>query len=223
MQTWVVAVVAVVVVAVAVLVAALRVRALNRPQPRLPVAPGAVADMPEDGLAEVQALLRSGKKVMAIKRLRELTEMSLAEAKRTADAMEAGGMAREPGDPRPAPGPGAAARARALPPRVREQAGRLVAQRRLVHAIKVIREGTGMGLREAKETAEALAADPSGGAPPDPYAAGPSGTTAGRGDLATRVRALRADDRTGEAIELVAAETGMSLVDATRFVESVSA
>ena len=100
MQTWVVAVVAVVVVGGVALVAALRVRVLNRPQPPMPVAPGATADMPEAGLAEVQALLRSGKKVTAIKRLRELTDMGLAEAKRTVDAMEAGGAPRT-GPPRP--------------------------------------------------------------------------------------------------------------------------
>jgi len=87
----------------------------------------------------------------------------------------------------------------------------------------VIREGTGMGLREAKETAEAMAADPSPGPAGRPGATGADGDSGGApGDLATRVRELRADDRTGEAIELVAAETGMSLVDATRFVESVS-
>lgn len=235
MQMWVVAGVAVAVLVLVVLVAAVRVRTLNRPQAPAPIAPGMVAGMPEDRLVEVQALLGSGKKIAAIKRLRELTGMGLAEAKNVVDAMEAGVPAHElkPRDPRPASSKDAAARVRALPAHTAEEARRLVGQRKLVHAIKVIRQGTGMGLREAKETAEAMAAEQFGA---EPSAAQPSGAEpsrpagppaagappAGAGDLATRVRELRADDRTGEAIELVAAETGMSLVDATRFVESVS-
>lgn len=218
MQTWVVAGVGVAVLVVAALVAAVRVRALNRPQPPSPIAPGAVTNAPEDRLVEVQALVRSGKKVQAIKRLRELTGLSLAEAKNMVDAMEAGVPARamRPRDPRPVAAGGGAARAEALPPETAAEARRLVEQRKLVHAIKVIREGTGMGLREAKLAAEAMAADPEGTSGPRAAGARPGD------DLATRVRELRADDRTGEAIELVASETGMSLVDATRFVESVS-
>lgn len=230
MQIWVVAGVAVAVLVLVVLVAAVRVRTLNRPQAPAPIAPGMVAGIPQGRLAEVQALLGSGKKIAAIKRLRELTGMGLAEAKNVVEAMEAGVPAHElkPRDPRPAATKDAAARVRALPAHTAEEARRLVGQRKLVYAIKVIREGTGMGLREAKETAEALAAEPFGA---EPFAAEASGAeparaagtpSAGAGDLATRVRELRADDRTGEAIELVATETGMSLVDATRFVESVS-
>lgn len=221
MQIWVVAGVAVAVLALVVLVAAMRVRTLNRPQAPAPIAPGMTAGMPEDRLVEVQALLGSGKKIAAIKRLRELTGMGLAEAKNMVDAMEAGVPAHElkPRDPRPRSSADAAARVRALPAKTAEEARRLVEQRKLVYAIKVIREGTGMGLREAKETAEAMAAaEPAGATGP----AVDGAPRAGSGDLATRVRELRADDRTGEAIELVAAETGMSLVDATRFVESVS-
>ena len=217
MQTWVVAGVAVLVLVVVALVAAMRVRTLNRPQAPAPLAPGAMANLPEDRLTEVHALLRTGKKIAAIKRLRELSPgLSLADAKNMAEAMAAGVSVREmrPRDPqRPAPDR-AAARVRALPPQTARQARRLVEQRKLVPAIKVIREGTGMGLREAKETAEAMR---------DAEPPAPGATSPGSGeDLATRVRELRADDRTGEAIELVATETGMSLVDATRFVESVS-
>lgn len=220
MQIWVVAGVAVAVLVLVVLVAAARVRTLNRPQAPAPIAPGMTAGLPEDRLAEVQALLGSGKKIAAIKRLRELTGMGLAEAKNLVEAMEAGVPAQElkPRDPRPRSSTAAAARVRALPAHTAEEARRLVGQRKLVYAIKVIREGTGMGLREAKETAEALAAEPAETTGP----AVDGAPRAGSGDLATRVRELRADDRTGEAIELVAAETGMSLVDATRFVESVS-
>lgn len=218
MQTWVVAGVAVLVLVVVALVAAMRVRTLNRPQAPAPLAPGAVTNMPEDRLSEVQALLRTGKKITAIKRLRELTPgLGLAEAKNMVEAMAAGVSVQEmrPRDPhRPAP-ERAAARVRALPPRTAQEARRLVEQRKLVQAIKVIREGTGMGLREAKETAEAMRDD-------EPQAPGATSPGSEATDLATRVRELRADDRTGEAIELVATETGMSLVDATRFVESVS-
>lgn len=217
MQTWVVVGIAVLVLVLAALVAAMRVRTLNRPQAPAPMAPGAVTNLPEDKLTEVQALLRTGKKITAIKRLRELTPgLSLADAKNMVEAMAAGVSVREmrPRDPRPAAQAGtAAARVRALPPATEQEARRLVEQRKLVHAIKVIREGTGMGLREAKETAEAIRDEESQA----PRSSWPSGD-----DLATRVRELRADDRTGEAIELVATETGMSLVDATRFVESVS-
>ncbi|HEY3682623.1 MAG TPA: ribosomal protein L7/L12 [Streptosporangiaceae bacterium] len=225
MQIWVVAAVAVGVLVVVALVAAVRVRALNRPQPPMPIAPGASADLPQSGLTDVQALLASGKKIAAIKRLREQTGMGLAEAKDVVDAMAAG---------RPAPGPeqmrrrtiaGAADRAqqiRRMSPATRARAEAFIADRKLIHAIKAIREDTGMGLRDAKETAEAMEAEMAAGRPAGGAAPPREASPAGAADLATRVRELRADDRTGEAIELVATETGMSLVDATRFVESVS-
>jgi ribosomal protein L7/L12 len=225
MQIWVVATVALGVLVVVALVAAARVRALNRPQAPMPIAPGASADLPQSDLTDVQALLASGKKIAAIKRLREQTGMGLAEAKNVVDAMAVG---------RPAPGPeqirrraagGATDRAqqvRRMSPVTRARAEAFIADRELIHAIKVIREDTGMGLRDAKDTAEAMAAEMAAEGSADRAAPPDEASSTGGADLATRVRRLRADDRTGEAIELVATETGMSLVDATHFVEAVS-
>ncbi|MER6951192.1 hypothetical protein ABT294_44980 [Nonomuraea sp. NPDC000554] len=42
-----------------------------------------------------------------------------------------------------------------------------------------------------------------------------------RGDLAARVRQLKASGRTEQAIHLVCGETGMDQMAATRFVESI--
>lgn len=81
---------------------------------------------------------------------------------------------------------------------------------RKIHAIKVVRERTGMGLAEAKNLAEAIAA---GGWSPAGPADGQS--------LADRTRELLARDRVADAVLMVAKETGMTEDEASRFIGSL--
>lgn len=94
-----------------------------------------------------------------------------------------------------------------LQQRVRE----LYAAGRPVEAIKLIREHTGLGLKEAKSLGDALSSGR-----PLPVAPGHS-----RFDLASRVRELKAAGRTEQAVFLVRGETGMGQAEAERFVEAV--
>ena len=91
--------------------------------------------------------------------------------------------------------------------RVRE----LYAEGKKIEAIKLIREQTGLGLKEAKDLSEALASGR-----PLPVAPGHA-----RPDLASRVRELKAAGRGEQAVFLVRGETGMGQAEAERFVEAV--
>jgi large subunit ribosomal protein L7/L12 len=96
---------------------------------------------------------------------------------------------------------------------------------RKIHAIKLLRRYTGLGLAEAKAAVDEI--DRTGHLPPGvavPAAerragavdAWLAGADAG---LVTRVRDLKARDRTIEAIKVVREHTGMGLVDAKEAVE----
>ncbi|WP_205302750.1 ribosomal protein L7/L12 [Nonomuraea montanisoli] len=95
-----------------------------------------------------------------------------------------------------------------------------------IHAIKLLRQHTGMGLKEAKDAVDGLAhgrpirhpALQPHPTPPSVAAVQPAGHTA---DLAARVRALKRDGRTEQAVFLVRGETGMDHDEATAFVDSV--
>ncbi|MFC7331109.1 ribosomal protein L7/L12 [Marinactinospora rubrisoli] len=88
-----------------------------------------------------------------------------------------------------------------------ERARALIAQGKPVHAIKGVREETGMGLAEAKALVDALSQGrPVPGAPAVA--------------LAARVRDLRDEDRAA-AIALVVAETGMTEAEAVRFADAL--
>ncbi|HEX2315734.1 MAG TPA: 50S ribosomal protein L7/L12 [Thermomonospora sp.] len=103
----------------------------------------------------------------------------------------------------------AAARpAPALTPEAHQEVWELARSGKMIHAVKRIRQETGLGLKEAKDYAEAIR---DGGAPP----AAPGGL------LSDRVRAfLHAGDRDA-AVALVRAETGMGLAEAVRFVDAL--
>ncbi|MEU6431850.1 ribosomal protein L7/L12 [Microbispora sp. NPDC046973] len=93
--------------------------------------------------------------------------------------------------------------------RVRE----LYADNKKIEAIKLVREQTGLGLKEAKDLTEALAS----GRPL------PVAPAHGRPDLASRVRELKAAGRGEQAVFLVRGETGMGQSEAERFVEAIDA
>lgn len=106
--------------------------------------PPAAAPAPVPADASPEQLLRAGKKIEAIKRYRELTGVGLKEAKDAVEALEAG---RAPA---------------ALPSKsqlLRQVSdSEIEAQIRsghLIDAIKLYREKTGVGLKEAKDAVEA--------------------------------------------------------------------
>jgi ribosomal protein L7/L12 len=94
--------------------------------------------------AELRALMAAGRKIEAIKQYREVTGAGLAEAK---DAVEA------------------LVRGESLPSResvdspFESEIISLLEQGRKIEAVKLYRENTGVGLKEAKDFIEALAAD----------------------------------------------------------------
>lgn len=90
-----------------------------------------------------------------------------------------------------------------VPAHVQQEARTLWATGRKVAAIKLVRDHTGLGLKEAKLLTEALGA---GLAAPD---------------LATRVRGLKAAGRTEQAVFLVRGETGMDQTAAEAFVNAL--
>ncbi|WP_166378455.1 ribosomal protein L7/L12 [Catellatospora methionotrophica] len=99
---------------------------------------------------QVRSLMAQRKKVPAVKLWREATGVSLAEAVRAVDLIAAGGL----------PSPPAAG----LPPTAQRLAGpdlmanasALKHQGRAIEAIKLVRQHTGLGLREAKNIVDGL-------------------------------------------------------------------
>ncbi|MDZ4720072.1 MAG: ribosomal protein L7/L12 [Roseiflexaceae bacterium] len=115
------------------------------PQSPKPVAPGASID---ELHAEVRQWLVGGNKIEAIKRVRQHTSMGLKEAKDYVEALEAGQAPTLPASPL-APSPG-------ISDDLHDQIRALLAKNQKIEAIKLVRQHTGMGLKEAKDYVEAL-------------------------------------------------------------------
>lgn len=171
------------------------------PPPPATVPPPPVAA--EQG--EVLALLRDGHKIMAVKRYRELTGASLAEAKAAVDALEQG---------HDAPPATAAPDMAALAARV----AALVRGGNTIEAIRVYREAANVGLREAKEAVEAIAANQRQAPPPPPPASAPPAPVPAW--LAPVVDRLRRGDKIG-AIKAYRDATAVGLAEAKASVEAL--
>jgi ribosomal protein L7/L12 len=99
--------------------------------------------------ADARALLRSRGKIDAIKRVRELTGLGLKEAKDYVEALERGEAPPPPQSTDPLGEP--------LAPAEMAYAARvLISQGDKIAAIKLVREQTGWGLKEAKDYVERL-------------------------------------------------------------------
>lgn len=95
--------------------------------------------------------------------------------------------------------------ARSVPDELAERAVALVAQGRWIEAAKEVREGSPLGLKDAKDYVDGIRA----------------GVLRPReSDLSSRVRALKATDR-DSAIALTQSETGMTRDEAARFVDAL--
>jgi len=117
------------------------------PAPRAAAAPEAA----NDALtleAEVKALIAQGKKIEAIKLMRETNGLSLEAAKDSVEAIEQHG--------RPTLGEMGMMSTIRLARALSEEVQQLVARGEKIEAIKRIREQTGLGLKEAKELVDRL-------------------------------------------------------------------
>lgn len=169
---WVIGIVVGLVVVVVILSAALRGMRPKLPEPQVFVPspttarslPASSATTTASGLtpqvvAEIDRLIGAGKKIQAIKLLRDRTGVGLKEAKdrvehwsisTTAPHLAARSNATAAySSITPTAHTPASVRA-SLPASVVSEIDRLVAEDQMIHAIKLVRERTGLGLREAK-------------------------------------------------------------------------
>ncbi len=116
----------------------------------------------EDGIVQAQwdrvvALTHQGRKIDAIKALREFTDLGLAEAKAQVDAIADGTSGHTDvrdllaGPAAGVPGAGAFPTGRG-----EQEVRRLLADNKLIDAIKLYRELHGVGLKEAKDAVERM-------------------------------------------------------------------
>jgi ribosomal protein L7/L12 len=94
--------------------------------------------------AELRSLLAEGRKIEAIQHYRESTGAPLAEAKEAVEALERG-------EPPPA--------GRSIDSSLEMEIVSLLEGAKKIEAVKLYRQRTGTGLKEAKDAVEAIAAD----------------------------------------------------------------
>jgi len=112
--------------------------------------PGAPLTIIND--SELDAALRAGQKIAAIKRYRELYNVGLKDAKDAVEAMLAGQPVEHPA---PAASEPAAQLQAQLQPQLQPELDRLIAAGQKIMAIKHHRTITGQGLKESKDAVEA--------------------------------------------------------------------
>ncbi len=140
-------------VVIALLIALVFLRRARGGPPRTPGGPaprtpGAQPPQPPPGdLADrLRVLVGAGKKIQAVKELREHTGMGLAEAKKYIDRLPLNGPI-PPAEPPAGLSPDTVARAREH-----------IAAGEPIHAVRVIRDDTGWSLKDAKKAMERIRA-----------------------------------------------------------------
>jgi len=104
-----------------------------------------IAELPPEKVVEIDGLVLGGRKIEAIKALREATGLSLADAKAAIDAWGAGAGGA------PAAQTAASHGAGTLDSALVAEIDREIAAGNTIKAIKVLRDGTGWGLKESKD------------------------------------------------------------------------
>lgn len=114
---------------------------------------------------------------------------------------------------------------RNVPPEVETKARELMARDQKIHAIRIVRQASGMGLKEAKDWVEALPHRPR---TPAAAPAAPAGPIASRPavdivppEVEANARALMSSGEAITAIKVVREATGMGLKEAKDWVESL--
>lgn len=196
---------------VAAVLAVVLVMWLRRGQDIVVVPPAPPAQLGGDVPADVQTLLAQGKKIEAIKRVRELTGLDLKEAKDYIEGIERGvaltGVSTQPPPLNGDPGT------------VEQEARQILATGNAIAAIKRVRELTGLGLKEAKEYVDAL--QRGGALPVLPSAAASEVATASAPELEQEVRGLLTQGKKIKAIKRVRELTGWGLKEAKDYVEQL--
>ncbi len=102
----------------------------------------APATLPDDFNGQILTLMQQGRKIDAVKHYRQYTNVGLKEAKEAVEAMERGEPItfQEP----------------VLDASWQTQVAEALWQGRKIEAIKIYRQATGVGLKEAKEAVEAM-------------------------------------------------------------------
>jgi len=134
----------------------------KRPVDLVPSAGGDPATLAEQAdprtvAEQVEALLRAGKKILAVKLVRDRTGLSLREAKEAVEVIERDGAQASPGLGKlPLPGVSSAPSSPGVPPTALDEVRTLARQGRKIEAIKLLRQHTRISLKEAKKTVERL-------------------------------------------------------------------
>jgi ribosomal protein L7/L12 len=98
--------------------------------------------MPDSFENEIRQLLASGNKIAAIKRYREQSGVGLAEAKAAVESLDAGGSLAERAQPDDSD--------------LTDQIVGLLGRGEMIEAVKLYRNQSGCGLKEAKEAVERI-------------------------------------------------------------------
>lgn len=125
-----------------------------------PVVGGAVQPLPADAAAEIDRLLADGQKIVAIKLYRDRTGVGLKEAKDRIESWAPGTGTALPSSPLATPRSDALSPRASLPPDVAAEVDRLVAAAQKISAIKLVRDHTELGLKEAKQLVDAWTIGP---------------------------------------------------------------
>jgi hypothetical protein len=99
----------------------------------------------------------------------------------------------------------------AIAPHAESELRRLIGEGKKIHAIKLVREQTGLGLRDAKDLVEAMEAGRPVTVPQDTVQL----------SLADQVRSLHATGDRTAAINLICSQTGMNATEADRFITAL--
>jgi len=147
------------IVIAALIVVALLSRSFRAMRPQAPATPGSPAGHPgaavalrPDVVAEIDRLVAAEQKIQAIKVYRDHTDVSLREAKNRIDRWVVGSAPATTAIPLVASSPTDAAALRSsLPASVAAEIDRLVAAEQAIAAIKLLREHSGLGLKQSKD------------------------------------------------------------------------
>ncbi|MCM3780801.1 hypothetical protein [Microbacterium hydrocarbonoxydans] len=157
------------IVVAALIVVAVLSRAFRAMRPQAPAVSGSMAggssapvSLSPDAAAEIDRLVAAEQKIQAIKVYRDHTDVSLREAKNAIDRWVVGSAPATTAIAvqRSAPTDAAALRS-SLPASVASEIDRLVTAEQPIAAIKLLREHSGLGLRDSKDAIDAWPSAPS--------------------------------------------------------------
>jgi ribosomal protein L7/L12 len=170
-------------------------------------------------LGDIAVLARQGNKLEAIKRYRELFDVGLAEAKDAVDKMAAGQFGEAAEDTLTAPARGEApAFAQMNDADALERIKALAQAGQKIEAIKLYRQASGVGLKEAKDAVEAIQAGQ-----PVTLTRATSAPLDEKSALLVSVKLLLQAGNKIEAIKVYRQATGLGLKEAKDAVEAMEA